>query len=72
MWRLVQGSPIVYLDKEILIKAVEIRKHLLVKSKRVVLLDCFIAATAMVNGWTLITRNTRDFNSISGLQLKVL
>jgi hypothetical protein len=72
LWRMAEQFPIVYLDQQILLKAVDLRKKLLLKKNRIVMLDCFIVATAMVNGWTLVTRNARDFRSISGLKLRVV
>jgi tRNA(fMet)-specific endonuclease VapC len=32
--------------------------------------DCVIAATALVNDWVLVTRNTRAFKHMPGLQLE--
>ncbi len=32
--------------------------------------DVFIAATALREGWTLVTNNTRDFSKIEGLELE--
>jgi predicted nucleic acid-binding protein len=39
------------------------------KKKKVKLLDAIIAATALANHLTLITRNAKDFDSIVGLTL---
>ena len=72
LWKLIEQFLIIYLDQQILLKAVEIRKQMISKNKRIVMLDCLIAATAIVNAWTLVTRNVRDFKSISGLKLKVV
>lgn len=37
---------------------------------RMGLADAIIAATALVHGLTLVTRNVRDFNRVAGLELK--
>ena len=37
------------------------------KLKKIKLPDALIAATALVNGFTILTRNTKDFQSIAGL-----
>ncbi|MDR3695072.1 type II toxin-antitoxin system VapC family toxin [Mucilaginibacter sp.] len=39
------------------------------KSRRIKLPDAIIAATALVNDFTLITQNISDFKGISGLKL---
>jgi len=44
-------------------KTVEIRKEYTIK-----LPDAIIAATAMVNNFTLLSRNAKDFNKIIGLK----
>jgi predicted nucleic acid-binding protein len=56
---------IIELEKDIKLKTVEIRKTYTLK-----LPDAIIAATALVNNLTIITRNTKDFTAIS--QLKIL
>ena len=45
-------------------KTIGIRQH-----KKIALGDAIIAATALVNGLVLITRNTSDFKSIEGLEV---
>lgn len=42
---------------------------LLRKSHKIKLPDAIIAATALVHGLTLITRNTSDFSKIAGLKI---
>jgi predicted nucleic acid-binding protein len=37
-----------------------------VRGRRMNLMDCFLAATASVNGLTLVTRNVRDFAEFRG------
>ncbi len=61
----VNGSTIINIDAEIVNKTIDIRK-----SKKIALPDAIIAATAIINGLTLITRNLSDFSSIQGIQVK--
>lgn len=59
------GSAIVHdLEEQIIIKAIEIRKNYSVK-----LPDAIIAATSLVHGYTLVTRNVSDFKKIRGIKL---
>ncbi|WP_316846184.1 type II toxin-antitoxin system VapC family toxin [Pedobacter psychrodurus] len=60
----IQDSYTYELDQDIKNQTAEIRKYYNLK-----LPDAIIAATAIVNKLTLITRNTKDFNKIP--QLKV-
>ena len=57
-------SGVYNLNEDIIIKTISIRR--LHKAK---LPDAIIAATALVNEFTIITRNTVDFKNIEGLQL---
>ena len=50
------------LERPIKLRTADIRKQLKIK-----LPDAIIAATALVYGLTLISRNTKDFEHISGL-----
>jgi len=52
------------LEQEIKDKTVELRKSYSIKTP-----DAIIAATALVNNLTLISRNTKDFEKIEGLVL---
>lgn len=52
------------LDEPVIVKGIEIRKDFRVK-----LPDAIIAATAIVHGLALITRNVDDFKKITGLEL---
>ncbi|MBB5438520.1 hypothetical protein HDC92_002196 [Pedobacter sp. AK017] len=52
------------LERDIKNKTVELRKAYTIK-----LPDAIIAATALVNEITLISRNAKDFNKIKGLDL---
>jgi predicted nucleic acid-binding protein len=53
---------IINIDDSIKYKAADIRKHSNIK-----LPDAIIAATALVNNLRLLTRNEKDFRTISGL-----
>jgi predicted nucleic acid-binding protein len=60
--RFVQDAIVVDLEKDIKLKAADIRKRQNLK-----LPDAIIAAPAFVYDLSLITRNTKDFASIAGL-----
>ena len=50
-----------------LIQDVEEQTIYLRKQKKIKLPDAIIAATALVHGFTILTRNTKDFQHIDGL-----
>lgn len=52
------------LGEPVILKSIEIRKLHSIK-----LPDAIIAATALVNNYTLVTRNTADFKNIEGLKM---
>lgn len=52
------------LDEDISNSTIEIRKAYKTK-----LLDAIIVATALVNTLTIVTRNTKDFDEIEGLEV---
>jgi predicted nucleic acid-binding protein len=52
-------SKVIYIDKEIASKTIEIRKNHSMK-----LPDALIAATAICGGYTLVTRNEDDFKNL--------
>ena len=60
----IEASEVISLEEPVILKAIEIRKA--IKTK---LPDAIIAATAMVHKLTLITRNTKDFERIEGLEI---
>ncbi len=60
----INGSTILDLNNDIVNKTIAIRK-----SKKIKLPDAIIAATALVYGLVLISRNTSDFKNIEGLQV---
>ena len=53
---------IIEIDKAIIDACIELRK-----CKKIKLPDAIIAATALANNLILISRNTKDFEDISGL-----
>lgn len=58
---LMDRFPVLSVDLAVSEIAAEYRKSLSGKSKRIVLLDCFIAAQARINKLTLATNNKSDF-----------
>ena len=60
----VEDSNVFDLSSEVVLETINIRKEFKIK-----LPDSIIAATALVNNLTLITRNTSDFKKISNLKL---
>jgi predicted nucleic acid-binding protein len=60
----VDDSAVYSLSDEIVKKTIEIRKEYKIKIP-----DAIIAATAMTNGLVLVSRNTKDFRIINGLEV---
>lgn len=60
----IDASQVSNLEELVILKAIEIRKA--TKTK---LPDAIIAATVLVHKLTLITRNTKDFEKVSGLEV---
>lgn len=60
----IRDALVIELEQPVKLKAAEIRK-----TKNVKLPDAIIAATALVYDFTLITRNIRDFQNVTGLKL---
>src|ERR1700740_365759 len=60
----INGSIVLSIDDKVVSKTIDIRKTEIIK-----LPDAIIAATAFVNDLILLTRNTRDFSKIGGLQI---
>ena len=60
----VDDSAVYALSDEIVKKTIDIRKEHKIKIP-----DAIIAATAMTNGLVLISRNTKDFRIINGLEV---
>jgi predicted nucleic acid-binding protein len=56
-------SNVLNINDDIIEKTIELRKTYKTK-----LPDAIIAATAIIHGLTLVTRNTKDFKNISGLE----
>lgn len=59
-----QAARVLPLDQPVLDHAVSLRQR-----RRMSLGDSLVAATALVHGLTLVTRNTADFRAIEGLLL---
>ncbi len=57
-------SRVINISPDLIEKAITLRQ-----SRRMSLADAIIAATALVNNLTLVTRNTADFKNIPGLKL---
>ncbi len=57
----INASEVFALEEPVIVKAIDIRKTFKTK-----LPDAIIAATAIVNNLSLITRNTKDFDTIKG------
>lgn len=55
---------VIAISDDIAAKAIELRKNYTLK-----LADAIIAATALVQNFTLVTRNTKDFKKIKNLKL---
>lgn len=60
----IHDTVVIELEQPIKIKAAEIRKAVRLK-----LPDAIIAATALVYGFTLLSRNLSDFGNIDGLKI---
>lgn len=58
------GTELVPVDNDVLREAVRLRQI-----RRMTLGDAVIAGTALTNGWTLATRNVKDFAWIPGLHV---
>jgi predicted nucleic acid-binding protein len=64
-YEFVKNAQIFDLDEMIVEKTIEICRNFRIK-----LPDAIIAATALVHQLTLLTRNTKDFEKISGLKFQ--
>lgn len=60
----IASSVILPLSNKVVQKTIELRK-----TRKIKLPDAVIAATALVHGLKLITRNISDFNKIEGLEV---
>lgn len=59
--RLMNRFDVILIDRDVAIQASKYRHQLSVKSKRTIMLDCFIAAQAKLYNLTLVTNNKADF-----------
>jgi len=65
-WQIfIEQANIFKADDDIINQTIEIRKNHKIKIP-----DAIVAATALVNDLILITRNTKDFKNIPGLQME--
>lgn len=64
-----QDVHILDVDATVAEKFGEVRAFLLDRGLPNPTLDLFVAATALVGGYTLVTHNTRDFVNVPGLSL---
>lgn len=62
--KLLANSNVLPLDDEVVDKTIRVRKKYKLK-----LPDAIIAATALVNNFTLVTHNKKDFQKIKGLKV---
>jgi len=62
--RFLETATVFPVDDEIATRAIELRRTLSIK-----LADAVIAATALINGLRLATRNVSDFKKIKGLEV---
>ena len=60
----INTAKVLSLDESITKQTIQLRRQY----KKIKLGDAIIAATALVYDLTLITRNTKDFNTINGLK----
>jgi len=60
----INASEVFTLEEPVILKTIEIRKAYKTK-----LPDAIVAATALVNEFTIITRNMKDFDKIEGLEV---
>jgi predicted nucleic acid-binding protein len=61
----IDDTRVIELEKDIKFKTIEIRR-----SHKIKLPDAIIAATAIVRGFSLLTRDTYHFKNVSGLELQ--
>ena len=60
----IDESEVFHLEEQVILKTIEIRKKYKVK-----LPDAIIAATALINHFSLVTRNKNDFDIIEQLEV---
>jgi predicted nucleic acid-binding protein len=59
-----EASNVLELTNDIVNKTIQIRQK-----QKIKLPDAVIASTALVNGWVLVSRNTKDFRNIPNLEV---
>ncbi|HIH23792.1 TPA: type II toxin-antitoxin system VapC family toxin [Candidatus Woesearchaeota archaeon] len=65
-----EGTGIMYVDDTVATVAARFNILLSKKGRQIGMADKFIAASCVVNGQTLITRNTKHFEGIPGLKVE--
>jgi tRNA(fMet)-specific endonuclease VapC len=68
--RLVDACRVLPFDDECAAAAARIQVDLERQGKKIGPMDKLIAATALANGATLVTRNTREYSRVAGLRLE--
>lgn len=63
--KFIDAANIYYVDNQIVEKTISIRK-----TKKIKLPDALLAATAIIYGFTLLTRNVDDFVGIDDLKIE--
>jgi predicted nucleic acid-binding protein len=63
------NGKIISVDIDVMIKWGEINQHLKSKGKQIPVMDSLIGATCMAKNFTLIARNTKDFQN---LQIQII
>jgi toxin FitB len=58
------NAQVIYIDKDIENKAIDLKQN-----RKIAIPDAVIAATAVLNNYTLITRNVTDFEMIENINI---
>jgi predicted nucleic acid-binding protein len=64
MIEFLSNADVIPLNEEVVERTILLRKAIKIKTP-----DAIIAASALVNGFTLITNNTTDFKRVTGLKI---
>ena len=63
--KFLRNSKVFYIDSEVENTSIKIKK-----THKIQIPDAIIAATAIINNFTLITRNSKDFKELHNLKIK--
>ena len=66
---LAERVEIIEINEEIVFLSGKLSTELIKEGNKIGDLDVFIAASTIVNGFTLVTRNTKHFKNIKGLKI---